>query len=279
MGSVWLISTRSHFLLFPSPTLLRSHSSPISSSTPTSLTLSSSNNNNNNKLIFRCKSTPEPSSDHSDLLARVSEQENLASSSEPIDHDDDCIYGVDADIQIEKLGKNYRRIGARIGIDASLKVVWGVLTDYENLSELIPGLVESRLVERRGNFAKLFQVGEQDLAFGVKFKAKGILDCCEKDLENLPFGHKRDIEFNMVEGDFQTFEGKWSIEQITNGRHEAQAYQTTLSYIVDVKPKLWLPVRLVEGRICRDIKISLSCIREEAEKVARSPQFTVSTEI
>ncbi|KAK9116094.1 hypothetical protein Sjap_015041 [Stephania japonica] len=270
------VATHSHLLFFPSSTPFRP---PISTSKPSSFSLSSFNTNNttNNKLIFtcncNCKSTPEPS--HSDL-ARV---QNLA--------EDDFV-----EIEIDMLGKNYRRIGARIGIDASLRVVWDVLTDYDNLSDFIPGLVESRLVERRGNFAKLFQhsfgflsskqehkVGEQDLAFGVKFKAKGILDCYEKDLENLPFGHKRDIEFNMVEGDFQTFEGKWSIEQITKGRHEVQAYQTTLSYVVDVKPKLWLPVGLVEGRICRDIKMSLSCIRDESEKVARSNQLTLSAEI
>ena len=52
------------------------------------------------------------------------------------------------------------------------------------------------------------------MAFGLKFNAKGIVDCYEKDLESLPFGQKRDIEFRMIEGDFQIFEGKWSIEQV-----------------------------------------------------------------
>lgn len=46
--------------------------------------------------------------------------------------------------------------------------------------------------------------------------------------------------------------------------------QTTLVYVVDVKPKLWLPVRLVEGRLCREIRTNLSCIRQEAEKVFQS---------
>lgn len=43
-------------------------------------------------------------------------------------------------------------------------------------------------------------------------------------------------------------------------------YQTMLVYVVDVKPKVWLPVRLVEGRLCNEIRTNLSCIREEAEK-------------
>lgn len=48
----------------------------------------------------------------------------------------------------------------------------------------------------------------------MKFNAKGIVDCYEKELESLPFGQKRDIEFKMIQGDFQIFEGKWSIEQV-----------------------------------------------------------------
>lgn len=58
------------------------------------------------------------------------------------------------------------------------------------------------------------QIGEQNLAFGIKFNAKGIVDCFENDLESLPSGQRRDIEFNMIEGDFKLFQGKWSIEQV-----------------------------------------------------------------
>lgn len=46
-----------------------------------------------------------------------------------------------------------------------------------------------------------------------------------------------------------------------------QEYETTLSYLVDVKPKMWLPVNLIEGRICKEIKSNLTCIREEAQKM------------
>lgn len=60
----------------------------------------------------------------------------------------------------------------------------------------------------------LSQVGHQDLAFGLKFDAKGIIDCYEKDLQLLPSGRRRNIEFRMVEGDFQTFEGEWSILEV-----------------------------------------------------------------
>jgi hypothetical protein len=48
-----------------------------------------------------------------------------------------------------------------------------------------------------------------------------------------------------------------------------QEFQTILSYVVELEPKLWVPVRLLEGRICKEIKTNLVCIREEAERFQR----------
>ncbi|KAF7129205.1 hypothetical protein RHSIM_Rhsim10G0121300 [Rhododendron simsii] len=237
----------------------------------------------------------------------------------------------DIEIEIEEIRKNSRRIRSQIPIDASLQTVWNILTEYEKLADFIPGLAVSQVLERRGNFVRLFQnrrqqamfnrrqfrlgrengelldeverrwsllelgvagvgvgrtwkcrsgelettaIGQQNLAFGLIFNAKGTIDCYEKPLENLPSGHRREIEFKMIEGDFKLFEGKWSIEQYSIERcedgdsSEGQESHTTLSYVVDVEPKLWLPVRLVEGRLCREITVNLSCIRVEAQKAS-----------
>lgn len=120
------------------------------------------------------------------------------------------------------------------------------------------------------------QVGEQDLALGFKFNAKGTIDCYEGEMEVLPAGaRRREIAFNMVEGDFKVFEGKWSVEEVEDSLDEGgenptgQEFQTTLSYVVELEPKLWVPVRLLEGRICKEIKTNLISIREEAERIQR----------
>ncbi|XP_061961020.1 uncharacterized protein LOC133681865 isoform X2 [Populus nigra] len=178
-------------------------------------------------------------------------------------------------IEIKKLQKNSRRIRSKISINASLDTVWKILTDYEKLADFIPGLAVSKLIDKKDKFARLYQIGQQNLAFGLKFNAKAILDCYERDLQTLASGEKRDIEFKMTEGDFQFFEGKWSIEQLAKPKTEdsvGQEYETTLSYLVDVKPKMWLPVNLIEGRICKEIKSNLTCIREEAQKVIDDAQ-------
>ena len=60
------------------------------------------------------------------------------------------------------------------------------------------------------------QIGEQDLALGFKFNAKGTIDCYEGDMELLPAAgaRRREIAFNMIDGDFKLFQGKWSVEEV-----------------------------------------------------------------
>lgn len=67
------------------------------------------------------------------------------------------------EIEIEKTGNNTRRIRSRVGVQASLQVVWDILTDYERLADFIPGLAVSKLLEKRDNFARLFQVFSSSL--------------------------------------------------------------------------------------------------------------------
>ena len=61
-------------------------------------------------------------------------------------------------IEIKKLGGNSRRIRSKIGIVASLDTVWNILTDYEKLADVIPGLAVSKVVEKKDKFARLYQV-------------------------------------------------------------------------------------------------------------------------
>ncbi|KAK0582865.1 hypothetical protein LWI29_030518 [Acer saccharum] len=44
-------------------------------------------------------------------------------------------------------------------------------------------------------------------------------------------------------------------------------FKTVRSYEAVVKPKPWMPVRLVAGILGKEIKVNISCIREAAQKV------------
>ncbi|TKY52387.1 hypothetical protein E2542_SST23909 [Spatholobus suberectus] len=219
------------------------------------------------------KSDPTTLDDDDDCSRNllVEEGDGIEESEESLVEDGVCI-------EMTKLDKNSRRIQSKIFIEAPLSAIWSILTDYERLADFIPGLAVSQLLQKGDNYARLLQIGQQNIAFGIKFNAKGIVDCYEKELETLPSGMKREIEFKMIEGDFKLFEGKWSILQQFNSegceQSRVREVSTTLSYIVDVKPKLWLPVRLIEGRLCNEIKLNLASIRDEAQKATHRTVHT-----
>ncbi|KAM0898265.1 hypothetical protein ACQ4PT_022031 [Festuca glaucescens] len=216
----------------------------------------------------RISSSPSPAPEATD------EEEHSAEREEQVDRDER--YGFEMEVRKLPGKKNRRSVRARVRVGAPLEAVWATLTDYEGLSDFITGLSECRLLRQDAAFARLYQVGEKDLALGFKFNARGTIDCYEGEIEVLQAGaRRREIAFNMVEGDFKVFEGKWSVEEVNDVIDEAapvsvgHEFQTTLSYVVELEPKLWVPVRLLEGRICKEIKANLVCIREEAERIQR----------
>ncbi|MEO8716710.1 MAG: SRPBCC family protein [Burkholderiales bacterium] len=50
-------------------------------------------------------------------------------------------------------------------IDAEFATVWGTLTDYDHLSEFVPGMLSSRVLEHRGNTWTVEQRGETRFLF------------------------------------------------------------------------------------------------------------------
>ncbi|XP_054801495.1 uncharacterized protein LOC129305510 [Prosopis cineraria] len=263
-----------HSLLLsdPSKSISQPHLFVFASSSPKSCSFKSSPCLYcSSKSQYPFLSDDEEDRDYLNFVNYASGTDGGAYSSIDVDEESEFLDEGEVYIEVKNLEKNSRRIESRIPIDAPLATVWNILTDYERLADFIPGLAVSELLEKGENYARLFQVGEQNLAFGLKFNAKGVVDCYEKELESLPSGMKRDIEFKMTEGDFQLFEGKWSILQSnSNGESleesEVQESKTTLSYIVDVKPKMWMPVGLIESRLCNEIKKNLISIRDEARK-------------
>ncbi|KAI5059505.1 hypothetical protein GOP47_0025824 [Adiantum capillus-veneris] len=178
-------------------------------------------------------------------------------------------------LKIETIGKNCRRIIIAIPIDAPLETLWSVLTNYEGLADFLPGLAVCKVEDRWETGARLFQIGEQNLALGLKFKAKGVIIVEERPIEVLSSSISRQIDFEMIEGDFQIFKGAWQMEQVSDdnkrsANNESVACSscgTVLTYVVDVQPKVWLPVRLVESILSKEIQNNLLCVRNKVLKV------------
>eukprot|EP00850_Spirogloea_muscicola_P016130 SM000129S26117 [mRNA] locus=s129:32650:33924:+ [translate_table: standard] len=162
-------------------------------------------------------------------------------------------------VKVEKIGRNTRRVSASIRVGAPIEAIWDSLTDYAHLAEFIPSLAVNEVVEVLPTGARLMQVGEQEVALGMKFRARVTVDVQEGVEVELPdAGRQRDIAFTMVEGDFQLFNGTWRMQS------KLSEQETDLSYTVEVRPQAWLPVGIVEGRIGREIQANLRSVCEEA---------------
>tara|TARA_Y100001970_G_C14259029_1_gene877973 strand:+ start:17129 stop:17638 length:510 start_codon:yes stop_codon:yes gene_type:complete len=143
-----------------------------------------------------------------------------------------------------------RRLAAQLRTPASFSSLWSVLTDYETLSEFIPNLISSDVISKEGNMVQLRQVGSQDF-FGLKFSAEVILDLEENQEDGL-------INFELIKGDFQRFEGCWRIKE-TNIISE-----NSLIYDLTVKGCNWMPISMIEKRLRVDLSTNLLAVNKQA---------------
>jgi ribosome-associated toxin RatA of RatAB toxin-antitoxin module len=194
-------------------------------------------------------------------------------------------------VAIDKPSFSSRRLIAATSVRAPPEVLWAALTDYERLGDFIPSLVENRCLERRPRGALLYQVGAQDVALGMQFRAACTLAIEEHD-GGLPAdmclmpgsggdnsgsgAHDRlfpfpsaalpgvpvhgDITFDLQEGDFSAFKGVWRIQPGGLGPDSAW-----LVYTLYVRPQPWLPVGLIQDRIAKEIVSNLRAVQRHAE--------------
>jgi ribosome-associated toxin RatA of RatAB toxin-antitoxin module len=84
-------------------------------------------------------------------------------------------------VAVQRTSITSRVLVAAVDIAAPPSAVWGALTDYERLSDFIPSLEKNECLARdpSSGTARLRQVGAQDVAMGVKFRAAVTLDIRE----------------------------------------------------------------------------------------------------
>ncbi|MFM7424943.1 MAG: SRPBCC family protein, partial [Elainella sp.] len=144
-----------------------------------------------------------------------------------------------------------RQLSARVTIPHSVDQVWQILTDYDRLAEFIPSLSLSRQIDHPQGGIRIEQVGTQAL-LKLKFCARVVLDM----VEHFP----SQIEFQMVEGDFKSFCGSWTLQPAANGG-------TDLCYTVSVLPPRAMPVGLIERKLRSSLLVNLTAIRQRADEL------------
>eukprot|EP00276_Gloeochaete_wittrockiana_P002973 CAMPEP_0184656852 /NCGR_PEP_ID=MMETSP0308-20130426/16800_1 /TAXON_ID=38269 /ORGANISM="Gloeochaete witrockiana, Strain SAG 46.84" /LENGTH=703 /DNA_ID=CAMNT_0027094161 /DNA_START=444 /DNA_END=2555 /DNA_ORIENTATION=- len=159
-------------------------------------------------------------------------------------------------VEIGRLGRRCKRLIARVRIEADPDRVWDVLTDYENLPEFIPSLAKCERMQHPSGGIRLLQVGAQSLPY-IHFEAKVIMDLEENR-------NKGELSFQMIEGDFHIFQGRWQLSRI-----DGSSAATLLEYSVDVKPKMSLPAMFIGTIIRKDLPVNLLAVRQRAEMLSQ----------
>ncbi|HEY9801175.1 MAG TPA: SRPBCC family protein [Leptolyngbyaceae cyanobacterium] len=159
------------------------------------------------------------------------------------------------EVQVEKIADRQRQITARVQIPQPVEQVWKVLTNYEALADFIPNLAKSRLLDHPQGGIRLEQVGSQRL-LNFNFCARVVLDLEEY--------FPKEINFQMVEGDFKGFSGSWCLQPCTLDN----AIGTDLCYTIQVWPKLTMPITIIERRLSKDLRSNLLAIYQRVESLA-----------
>jgi hypothetical protein len=164
-------------------------------------------------------------------------------------------------VGIERTSTNSRRISGEIIMDVPISAAWDILTDYDNLSDHVPNLMESSVVNIGGVIVgerpRVYQRGAQRI-FGFEFGGDVTLDMSENIHHQKCFS----VDFECIASPiFSQFDGSWILEEYSNS-------STMVRYIVDVRPKGPVPVAALEWRIKEDVPINILAVSRSARSLS-----------
>lgn len=131
--------------------------------------------------------------------------------------------------------------------------MWQVLTDYENLSKIVPGMLESRLLGHQ-NGEKLVRQAAR-VADVLDLSAEVTLAVREEPPDR--------ILFRCVAGDLKRMEGMWRLANSTDSG-------VLVAYEVVIQPSAWVPCWIVKRRLHEEVPRQLHALANEAERRASS---------
>eukprot|EP00741_Cyanophora_paradoxa_P007079 tig00001086_g6850.t1 len=179
--------------------------------------------------------------------------------------DGDCV------LKLERFGWRQRRISGSVLIGAPREHVWELLTAYDKLSDFIPNLAESRILDHPDGGIRMEQIGILSRKFRLTVSI--VMDVEES--------YPSKIDFTMVKcRDFKSFVGIWTFEEVSGERlaallaerglppPDASASErwTELGYVLDVVPRGYFPIPIVEAKLMKDLPRNLRSIRARAER-------------
>ncbi len=158
---------------------------------------------------------------------------------------------------VEDLTVEAKRSGSAVAVEARATIrapadlIWRTLTDYDHLSEFIPGMRDSKLIDRRGPAAIVEQHGEAEFlvfSYGI-----------DVVVESAEYPPDR-IEIHVVSGNLRRLEGAY---RLSPGDEEGT---WVLRWSGLVEPTLPVPSFLAVGLMRRNVEAQFSGMVAEIEK-------------
>ncbi|ABB23432.1 SRPBCC family protein [Pelodictyon luteolum] len=163
----------------------------------------------------------------------------------------------EATVQLRFLENDILGVSGAILVNAPPALLWHALTEYDNLHNTLPKVVQSRLVSRQQGSVVLEQTGKTGIFFfeiTVRFRLKVRED---------PFNA---IAFEQVDGDFSIYRGSWKLEPVEDG------IRTLLSYSAEIRPDFFAPSFLVGFVQRQDLPEILKAHKKRAESLWKEQQ-------
>lgn len=129
-------------------------------------------------------------------------------------------------------------------VESEPEVVWGVLTDYEHLEGVFPGLVKSQVLTKDAG-----EVVVEQRYRGLIFLSRSMVFVSRED-------PVRRIDFQRLKGK-SSVAGYWSLEPVAGG-------YTKLSLEIAVRPRRFLPLWIVGGMLKDHVPHGLLSIRQKS---------------
>ena len=141
-------------------------------------------------------------------------------------------------------------IEARATVHATLAVAWATLTDYDHLAEFVPGMSESRVIERHGATATVEQRGQLSFLF-FHFPVNVRLAA----VEHYPSA----IDANSVDGNIKLNAG-YKLQPVS-GEERLELRWTGV-----VEAKFWTPMFITVAVLRENIERQFAAMVSEIER-------------
>lgn len=143
---------------------------------------------------------------------------------------------------------------SKVLITAPLSVVWGVLTDYDRVTQFLPGVVSIKVLSNQGNRKIVEQIDSRRIMlFQIRSRLRSLVT--ETQGENR-------IDFRLLEGDLKEFQGSWELHPVSSGS------QVLLTQRILAQPKASVPKSIFYNVFKKSLQQNFNAIRLEAERRA-----------